>query len=110
MSHPVLRWGHRARRGHRSQSPPTRRRNPHAETPNRYPAAEPEAGLAGESTNRGSWDNLKESTRWGLSSKAFQIRPIVVLDNPERLAIDARDQCVALRGVSSSVATTTAST
>ena len=30
-----------------------------------------------------------------LELKAFQIRPIVVLDNPERLAIDARDQCVA---------------
>ena len=28
-----------------------------------------------------------------MRSKAFQIRPIVVLDNPENLAIDARDQC-----------------
>jgi len=46
----------------------------------------------------------------GLSSKAFQIRPLVVLDNPERLTIDARDQCVAFCGVSSNVATTTAST
>jgi len=45
-----------------------------------------------------------------LSSKAFQIRPIVVLDNPERLTIDARDQCVAFCGVFSNVATTTAST
>jgi hypothetical protein len=45
-----------------------------------------------------------------LSSKAFQIRPIVVLDNPDRLAIDARDQCVAFFGVSSNVATTIAST
>ncbi|HEY5474459.1 MAG TPA: hypothetical protein VIK32_14880 [Candidatus Limnocylindrales bacterium] len=36
--------------------------------------------------------------------------PIVVLDNPDRLAIEARDQWVALRGVSSSVATTIAST
>src|ERR1019366_9142878 len=101
---------HPSPRGRRSQSPPTRRRTPHAQTPHRYPAAEPEAGLAGESTNSGSEESLNPFTRCGLSSKAFQIRPIVVLDNPERLAIDARDQCVALRGVSSSVATTTAST
>jgi hypothetical protein len=45
-----------------------------------------------------------------LSSKAFQIRPIVVLDTPDRLAIDARDQCVAFLGVSSNVAITIAST
>jgi hypothetical protein len=55
-------------------------------------------------------DSLNPSTRCGLSSKAFQIRPIVVLDNPDRLAIDARDQCVAFLGVSSNVATTIAST
>src|SRR5664280_2780844 len=101
---------HPSPRGHRRQSPPTSRRTPHAQTPNRYPAAEPEAGLAGESSNRGSLDSLNVLTRCGWSSKAFQIRPIVVLDNPERLAIEARDQCVALRGVSSRVATTTAST
>ena len=55
-------------------------------------------------------ESSNPSTRWPLSSKAFQIRPIVVLDNPERLAIDARDQCVAFIGVSSNVATTTCST
>jgi hypothetical protein len=60
--------------------------------------------------NRGSADSLKGSVRCGLSPNAFQIRPIVDLLNPDRLAIDARDQCVASLGVSSRVATTTAST
>ena len=50
------------------------------------------------------------SARCGLRSNAFQIRPIVVLDSPVRWAIEARDQCVALAGVDSSVATTTSST
>ena len=62
------------------------------------------------STNSGSLDSLKSSLRCGCSSKAFQIRPIVDLDSPQRSAIDARDQCVALAGVDSSVATTTSST
>src|SRR5215210_1940306 len=62
------------------------------------------------STNSGSLDSLNVSVRCGLRSKAFQIRPIVVLDSPDRLAIDARDQCVALTGVCSNVATTTSST
>src|SRR5665648_742453 len=60
--------------------------------------------------NCGSLDNLNPSTRWGLSSKAFQIRPIVDLLSPERSAIFARDQCVAFAGVDSNVATTTSST
>src|SRR4029453_17304950 len=60
--------------------------------------------------NSGSADSLKVSARWGLSSKGRQIRPIVDLDRPDRLAIEARDQCVAFLGVSSNVATTTAST
>src|SRR4029453_13899131 len=60
--------------------------------------------------NSGSADSLKVSARWGLSSKVRQIRPIVDLDRPDRLAIEARDQCVAFLGVSSNVATTTAST
>ena len=39
-----------------------------------------------------------------------QIRPIVDLDRPVRLAIFVRDQCVAFAGVDSKVATTTSST
>ncbi len=50
------------------------------------------------------------SARCGFRSKAFQILPIVDLDNPLRLAIDSRDQWVAFFGVSSNVATTTSST
>jgi hypothetical protein len=49
------------------------------------------------------------STRWGLSPKSRQIRPIVERLKPERCAIEARDQCVASTGVCSSVATTTSS-
>jgi hypothetical protein len=45
-----------------------------------------------------------------LRSKDFQIRPIVDLLSPVRCAIFARDQCVALSGVDSSVVTTTSST
>ena len=37
------------------------------------------------------------SVRWGLSSNARQIRPTVDFDRPLRLAIEARDQCVASR-------------
>jgi hypothetical protein len=62
----------------------------------------------GKATGRPDSPNVL--AKCGLSSKAFQIRPIVVLDNPERLTIDARDQCVAFCGVSSTAATTTAST
>src|SRR4029453_16142349 len=62
------------------------------------------------STNCGSLDSLNPSARCGLSPNAFQIRPIVERLNPDRLAIDARDQCVASAGVSSNVATITAST
>src|SRR5207248_4998890 len=62
------------------------------------------------STNNGSVDSLNSSTRWGLNSNLRQIRPMVDLDNPERSAIDVRDQCVAFFGVSSSVAVITSST
>src|SRR4029453_12858100 len=62
------------------------------------------------STNCGSLDSLNPSARCGLSPNAFQIRPTVDLLSPDRLAIDARDQCVASAGVSSNVATITAST
>ena len=55
-------------------------------------------------------DSLNSSARCGLSSNARQIRPIVDLLNPDRLAINARDQCVALSGTDSRVATTTSST
>ena len=55
-------------------------------------------------------DSLNESARCGLSSNAFQIRPMVDLLSPLCLAIEARDQCVAFFGVDSNVATTTSST
>src|SRR5450755_4245037 len=62
------------------------------------------------STKNGSVDSLKESCRCGLRSNLFQIRPTVDFDSPVRLAIEARDQCVSLPGVDSSVATITSST
>jgi hypothetical protein len=55
-------------------------------------------------------DEYDPSVRCGLSSKSFQIRPIVERDSPDLLAIDARDQWVALAGFNSNVATTTSST
>ena len=57
--------------------------------------------------NWGSLLILNVSTRWGLSPNAFQIRPTVDFDNPDSLAIDARDQCVASVGWRSRVLTTT---
>src|SRR5215218_9584058 len=59
--------------------------------------------------NCGSVLSLKASVRCGLSRNAFQIRPTVDLLSPDRLAIDARDQCVASGGVSSTVGTDTPS-
>jgi hypothetical protein len=53
---------------------------------------------------------LEVSARCGLRPKARQIRPIVDLLSPDLSAICFRDQWVAFRGVSSRVATTTAST
>jgi hypothetical protein len=53
---------------------------------------------------------LKLSVRCGLRPKVRQIRPIVDLLSPDLSAICLRDQWVASVGVSSSVATTTAST
>ena len=58
----------------------------------------------------GRCDSLKPSMRCGLRSNLRQIRPTVDSDRPLRLAIEARDQCVASRGSSSSVAVTTSST
>src|SRR6266705_2813395 len=57
--------------------------------------------------NSGSEDSLKVSDRCGLRWKAFQIRPMVDRDKPERSAMDALDQWVASSGVSSSVSTMT---
>ena len=48
--------------------------------------------------------------RCGLRSNLRQIRPTVDSDRPLRRAIEARDQCVASRGISSRVAVTTSST
>src|ERR1017187_7977123 len=59
--------------------------------------------------NSGSVLTLKPSARCGLSLNAFQARPTVDFDSPDFLAIDARDQCAASFGVSSRVATATAS-
>src|SRR3984885_15492851 len=53
------------------------------------------------SMNSGSVDSLKESWRWGLRSNFRQIRPTVDFDRPLRLAIEALDQWVASRGISS---------
>ncbi len=62
------------------------------------------------STNSGSVDSLNVSVRCGLRPKSFQIRPIVDFDSPDFSAIDRRDQCVALAGLDSNVATITSST
>ena len=59
--------------------------------------------------NCGSVLSLNESTRCGLRLNARQIRPTVERDNPDSVAIDARDQCVASFGVRSKVATMTTS-
>jgi hypothetical protein len=60
--------------------------------------------------NSGSRDSLNVSARCGCSRNAFQIRPTVERLNPEWAAIEARDQCVASRGVDSRVSATTRST
>src|SRR5450755_3701111 len=60
--------------------------------------------------NSGSVDSLNPSARWGLRPKSFQIRPIVEGESPDFLAIEVRDQWVALLGLDSSVATSTSST
>jgi hypothetical protein len=62
------------------------------------------------STNSGSVDSLNVFARWGSRPKSFQIHPIVDFDNPDRVAIDVRDQCVASHGLDFNVATTTSST
>ena len=62
------------------------------------------------STNSGSVDSLNVPAKCGLRSNLRQIRPIVDLLSPLRSAIEARDQCVASGGISSSVAVMTSST
>src|SRR6266567_1709662 len=62
------------------------------------------------SMNSGSLLSLNVSARCGLRRNAFQIRPTVDFDSPDRFAIDARDQWVASFGACSKVATTTSST
>src|ERR1700678_3652263 len=63
------------------------------------------------STNSGSLEILNPSLRCGLRANLRQIRPIVDLDRPDLLAMEARDQCVTPpSGFSSSVLTTTSST
>src|SRR3954447_21610022 len=60
--------------------------------------------------NCGSALSLNVSTRCGFSPNARQIRPMVDSDRPVSAAIEDLDQCVASRGVRSSVATITCST
>ena len=60
--------------------------------------------------NSGSVDSLNVPAKCGLISNLRQIRPIVDGDSPLRSAIEARDQCVASSGISSSVAVMTSST
>ena len=62
------------------------------------------------STNIGSLLTLKESTRWGLSPKARQIRKTECSEMPASFAIRRLLQCVRARGVVSSVLVRTSST
>ena len=55
-------------------------------------------------------DSLNPSLTCGLSSKRRQIRPMLDFDSPDRFAIEARDQCVALAGDCSNVTVITSST
>ena len=59
------------------------------------------------STNSGSVDSLKVSLRCGCSPKARQMRCTVETDRPDALAIERVLQCVAARGIVSSVVVTT---
>jgi len=62
------------------------------------------------STNCGSLENLKFSTRCGCSPKACQIRTIAVCESPAFLAINRLLQCVLWSGIDSSVLVITSST
>ncbi len=62
------------------------------------------------SMNSGSFDSLKVSTRCGCSANAFQMRAMAVWLMSHCLARLRVDQCVASRGVDSSVVVKTRST
>ena len=62
------------------------------------------------STNCGSLENLKFSTRCGCNPKARQMRTMAVCDRPVCLAIRRVLQCVALAGIDSKVFVITRST
>src|SRR3954468_17768554 len=62
------------------------------------------------STNCGSLENLKFSTRCGCNPNARQIRTMAVCDNPGFSAINRLLQCVLLSGIDSSVRVMTCST
>src|SRR6266849_10637494 len=62
------------------------------------------------STNCGSLENLKFSTRCGCNPKARQIRTMAVCESPVFSAISRVLQCVLLTGMDSSVWVTTSST
>src|SRR3989475_3678411 len=62
------------------------------------------------SINSGSFESLNVSTRWGCNANARQIRLTAVWLNPHRRAMARVLQCVAARGVLSSVSRTTCST
>src|SRR3954453_23282877 len=55
------------------------------------------------STNCGSLENLKFSTRCGCNPKARQIRTMAVCDSPVLCAINRVLQCVLLAGIYSNV-------
>ena len=61
------------------------------------------------STNCGSLENLKFSTRCGCNPKACQIRTMAFCDKPVSSAIRRVLQCVLLAGIDSSVLVTTSS-
>src|ERR1035437_10795189 len=58
-------------------------------------------------TSKGSVESLKDSTWWGWSRKARQIREIEERDRPLAAAIERVDHCVASLGVASRVLPTT---
>src|SRR5438309_4400928 len=62
------------------------------------------------STNSGSFESLKASVRCGCRPKARQMRLTVLWLNPHRVAMARVLQCVASRGVASSVSVTICST
>lgn len=70
----------------------------------------PTAGRSAQRCRASAREGAERILRAATISNDRQIRPIVEGDNPERFAIDARDQCVVFFGMDSNVATTTSST